>query len=190
MNCVKRKKQRKCLMNVCKFYCSIKNSAGCKTGWDVWVFLIPWIHFNRDLIDSIFSNNRFIEEEERTMWWVKECWISVLESRGTKRTSVLLVLLCTSWYFLVLLGTSSYFLYFFVLLGTSLYFLVLPYTSWYFPILLGTSLYFLVLPYTSWYFCSQNRTKVFCYCEMSKTLFLKIEHLCSVITNKVFDIAQ
>jgi hypothetical protein len=42
----------------------------------------------------------------------------------------------------------------------------------------------LVLPYTSWYFCSQNRTRVFCYCEMSKTPFLKIEHLCSVITNK------
>jgi hypothetical protein len=74
--------------------------------------------------------------------------IFVIIPRGTKRTSVLLVLLGTSWYFLVLLGTSSYFLYFFVLrtswyflvlLRTSSYFLVLLCTSWYFPILLGTS---------------------------------------------------
>ncbi len=97
---------------------------------------------------------------------------------------------CTSWYFLVLLSTSRYFFVLLVLLCTSSYFLVLLGTSSYFLVLLGTSSYFLVLPYTSWYFCSQNRTKVFCYCAMSKTLFLKIEHLCSVITNKVFDIAQ
>jgi hypothetical protein len=64
----------------------------------------------------------------------------ISQSRGNKRTSVLLVLLCTSLYF-------SYFL---VLLGTSPYFLVLP----------RTSSYFFVLPRTSTYFCGLPRTSI------------------------------
>jgi hypothetical protein len=64
-------------------------------------------------------------------------------TRGNKRTSVLLVLFCTSLY----LCTSLYFLVLLVLLGTSLYFLVLLCTSSYFLVLICTSSYFSVLLY-------------------------------------------
>ena len=81
-------------------------------------------------------------------------------------SSYFLVLLCTSWYFSVLLGTSRYFFvllrtswYFLVLLGTSRYFSVLLRTSSYFLVLLGTSSYFFVLLRTSLYFCTSKVQK-------------------------------
>jgi hypothetical protein len=61
------------------------------------------------------------------------------EAWGVKRTSVLLVLLCTSLYFSVLLCTSSYFS---GVLRTSWDFCGLPGTSLNFPGLLGISSYF------------------------------------------------
>jgi hypothetical protein len=39
-------------------------------------------------------------------------------------------------------------------------------------------------------FLSTKRIKVFCYCAMSKTLFVITEHKCSIFRNRVFDISQ
>jgi hypothetical protein len=91
----------------------------------------------------------FCDEQNQTSNFSIKTSIDNQFARENKRTSVLLVLLCTSLYFLVLLGTSSYFS---VLLGTSSYFSVLLGTSWYFFVLLGASSYFSVLLGTSSYF--------------------------------------
>ena len=79
-------------------------------------------------------------------------------------------------------------------LRTSSYFLVLLCTSWYFSVPRRTSLYFSVLPGTSRYFSvllfpkTKQRSSVIT--QYQKLYFEKLEHLCSVIGDQIFDTAQ